>query len=162
MEPKSRFRQCNHISIPHYPRAIDRPNQNDPRYVQTNGGRHERAFHILRQLGSTPESSADMWLDRGSTALAKIGRLAVRSISARTPLHARARTPMAQKAWRAAHASIRRALLARPDQSRPSHDRSYVARTLERFPFSLTTKLQAPYTESALDSMFVAFPYGML
>src|ERR1700680_1396513 len=30
----------------------------------------------------------------------------------------------------------------------------------ERFPFRLTIKLQAPYTESALDSMFVAFPFG--
>ena len=32
--------------------------------------------------------------------------------------------------------------------------------SLERFPFRLTMKLQAPYTESALDSMFVAFPFG--
>jgi hypothetical protein len=28
MDPKSRFKRHNYISIPHHPRAIDRPNQN--------------------------------------------------------------------------------------------------------------------------------------
>src|SRR5712671_7665616 len=96
---------------------------------RTNGGRHECAFHILRHLGSTPEPSADILLDRGSAALAKIGRLAVRSISARTPLHARARTQMARKTWRAAHASMGRALLTSQDPRRPSHARSDVIHT---------------------------------
>jgi hypothetical protein len=96
--------------------------------TRANGGRHERAFHNLRHLGSTPEPSADIWLDRDSAALAKIGRLAVRSISPRTPLHARARTQMARKTWRGAHASIL-ALLPQSDQCRPSRARSDVTCT---------------------------------
>src|SRR5712671_5215226 len=96
---------------------------------RTHGGRHECAFHILRHLGSTPEPSADIWLDRGSAAVAKIGRIAVRSISARAPLHARARTQVARKTWHAAHALIGRALRTPPDQNRPSHARSDLIRT---------------------------------
>jgi hypothetical protein len=136
-DPKSRFSQRNRISIPHYPRAIDRPNQNvqdmpvqrPAHRNRMNGGRHERAFHILRHLGSAPEPSADIWLARGSAALAKVGRLAVRSISARTPLHARARTKMARKTWPAMRASIGGALLTRADQRRPSHAQSNVINT---------------------------------
>jgi hypothetical protein len=37
-----------------------------------------------------------------------------------------------------------------------------LVRQLERFPIRLTRKLQGSWPESALDSMFVAFPIGKL
>src|SRR4029077_15975098 len=114
---------------------------------RTNRGRHERAFHILRHLGSAPEPSADIFLDRGSAALAKIGRLAVRSISARTPLHARARTQMVRKTRRAAYASIGGALLTRPGQCQPSHAQSNVTHTPTSGDHHDQSETRSPHTQ---------------
>src|SRR5712671_360724 len=113
---------------------------------RTNGGRHECAFHILRHLGSTPEPSADILLDCGSAALAKIGRLAVRSISARTPLYARARTQMVRKTRRAAYASIGGALLTRPGQCQPSHAQSNVTHTQPQEIIYDQSETRSPHT----------------